>query len=403
MSSAVVQQDYDKIVEIRDALEPPNAPTRKKSTLAVTKAQAQEQVKQRISHWKPPLDIPFRDWDLVNQEMWSWSPIQLFMHFFGCVLALLLFHTNQAVLADAEHEKTPKPFTEVELRRWIAIRLTMRKSIATDAYKRKLWEQRHPVTKDLSEHRYDAIEKYLCLSNDTERPSEDSPWYWKIERGVEAIRNVCRSSIVPGSHFAVDEVCVECHGKCCHKYKVDHKPAEEAIVLYSLCAYEGMLIDFLMTSSQEGIEDDKDGVTVSISARATRARARGMTGATATEIHLPPTKSVVYILCERLRERFPLLDFTVWIDNLFADVHLAKALLSQRIGCTGTLRKDAKGVPPVLAAIKARFGSLLAPNQMTTRIIDDAVCVGVWHDHLRGKKVSLVSTVHSPASRDIAY
>jgi len=81
----------------------------------------------------------------------------------------------------------------------------------------------------------------------------------------------------------------------------------------------------------------------------------GDTGSTATEMHLPAIKGIVYTLSERVTRLYRDKSFVCLIDNLFIDIPLAKALLSIGVGICGTTRKNAPRIPSVLLAIQYRF------------------------------------------------
>ena len=107
-------------------------------------------------------------------------------------------------------------------------------------------------------------------------------------------------------------------------------------------------------------------------------------------------KSVVYVLLRRLTQEFQTW-FICFVDNLFVDVLLAKALLTIRCGICGTTRKNAPGVPPVMQAITHRFSKqILGPNASTSYIVDDLVNVIAWFDNLRGNVVLFITTAHRP-------
>jgi hypothetical protein len=133
-----------------------------------------------------------------------------------------------------------------------------------------------------------------------------------------------------------------------------------------------------------------------IPTKSLRKRKRGATGMTATEINLPAIKSTVYTLCERVTAEYRQEQFVCFVDNLFVNIPLARALLTINIGICGTTRKNALGIPPVLLAIQHRFPELLPDNQVTTCILDDLINVTTWHDGLRENIVTFISTIHRP-------
>jgi len=105
---------------------------------------------------------------------------------------------------------------------------------------------------------------------------------------------------------------------------------------------------------------------------------------------------MVYTLCERVTAEYRHLQFIYYIDNLFTNIPLARALLTINIGICGTTRKNALSVPPVLLAIQHQFPELLPDNQVATYILDRLVNVTTWHDGLRQNIVTFITTVHPP-------
>lgn len=156
--------------------------------------------------------------------------------------------------------------------------------------------------------------------------------------------------------------------------------------------------DFIVSSSQEGLEGVKEGKTIDIPTRTVRTRRQGDTGMSESHVHLPMLKSAVYVILERLTAEWRAdltTSFVCFLDNLFMDVHLARALLTLGIGICGTTRKNAPGIPPVLVAITHKFPKILPKDTSITMIVDELVNVTTWHDGERGKVVRFITTVHA--------
>ena len=134
-----VQQQFEPIAVGLGASEATSDATATLSVQDYTAQQAREQINTSNSSWRPSLVIEYRRFDLANQEAWTWSPIQLFLLFFGPVLQILTSYTNEAMRRKANTNKPLRPFTEAEVRRWIACRLAMFKNTNTAASMRLLW------------------------------------------------------------------------------------------------------------------------------------------------------------------------------------------------------------------------------------------------------------------------
>ena len=149
-------------------------------------------------------------------------------------------------------------------------------------------------------------------------------------------------------------------------------------MLYAYASPGGVVHDFLMYSAKESIETiPKDGLIINIASRETRHRKQATTDSTDKDIHLPITKAAVYVLADRVTAEFRPLEYIVFTDNLFTNPFLAQALVGLGIGICGTVRADAKRVPPKLKAIEKDDNTQLADNQVVHRssegIIDNIV------------------------------
>jgi len=237
------------------------------------------------------------------------------------------------------------------------------------------------------------------MNSDPEEVAQANPqalWFWKVQNALDIIRTRFKSLLIPSSHICVDESIIKFHGQKIDALKLPHKPAKEGFLLYVLTSHGGLIHDFIVVSSQEGVEGSPEGITLSIPTKSVRKRKRGSTGMTATEIHLPATKSLVYTLCDRATVEFRQQQFICYVDNLFTDIPLARALLSINVGICGTTRKNAVGIPLVLRAIQDRFPKLLLANMVTSCILDGLINITTWHDGLRHNIVTFITTVHKP-------
>jgi hypothetical protein len=394
MTSINAQQRYDIFVETHDVATASNNPTRTSRIANITEESAREQIDAVVPCYRPPVDVPYRPFGLKSTVYSSLSPSALFLLFFGRLLDLLLYHTNIAIQGQLWNGHPIRPILEIEMKRWLACRIDMAKFGPRKASFRHFWSSGRLSIKLLSLNRFLTIERFICLTNATEAPSEGSPWYWKVQSGLESIQQAFQTLLLPSSHICVDESSIKFHGRTREVYDLTHKPAKRGFVVYTLTSHGGLIHDFTVASRQSGIEGVKGGLTVNLATRTTRLRKQGATGATATEVHLPPIKAMVYNLCDRLRSRDRYQPFVCFLDNLFTDVPLARALISLGIGICGTTRRNTPGFPAVLLAIKYRFPQLLPDNTISTQAVDDIVNCIIWNDHLQGNIVSFISTVH---------
>ena len=69
-------------------------------------------------------------------------------------------------------------------------------------------------------------------------------------------------------------------------------------------------------------------------------------------VKLAPTHQVPIVLCQHVRDLYPEQHYLVFLDNLFLNVIVAHCLLEIGFDVTGTTRKNARGLPASLLAIK---------------------------------------------------
>ena len=250
--------------------------------------------------------------------------------------------------------------------------------------------------------RFQAIERYLSLDSRQEKPYNKAPWFWKVEVAVVTLRRQLYEFLIPSSHIAVDESTIKFYGRKSDKVLMRHKPAKEGFIIYTCASYGGAVHDFTLFSSQTGTETDSQGISINLPTRTTRERQRGSTGATATEVHLPPIKALVYTLCYRVTFDFQPLQFICFTDNLFTDPHLTRALLTINVGICGTIRLNAPGIPPILKQIATMKRCPLANNQVIHRTVDKLVNIMVWRDGLRQHTVTFASTVYLATATELA-
>ena len=84
-------------------------------------------------------------------------------------------------------------------------------------------------------------------------------------------------------------------------------------------------------------------------------------------------------LCRELRLKHPHTKYVVFLDNLFLNVSVAHALLKFDIGCMGTTRKNAEGLPSDLLEAKAA-NRVLQWNQRVALVVGRTLCF-LWQDN----------------------
>jgi hypothetical protein len=399
MAEFNAQQRYEVFVENQGVPgDAPPDPTPDLKIGDITPQLIEEHLQAGLPQYIPPVEVLYRSFELVDQSRGSLSPVELFLLFFGPVVLLLLHHTNIAIQGQQWKGRPIRQLVEVEIRRWIAIRIEMAKFGVRNASFRSNWGRSNTSTKWLTLNRFLMIEHFICLCNDKVALANQDPWYWKVQNGLNSVRQAFQQLLIPSSHICVDESAIKFHGRTYQAYDLSHKPAKRGFVIYPLTSYGGIIHDFAVSSRQYGIEGVERGISIELATRSTRTRIASHQGQSAVEVHLPPLKSMVYKLCEALRTRFPGQKYVCFVDNAFTDVPLARALIGLDIGLCGTVRKNSKGFPVILQAIKYEYPHLLAENRLASKIVHQNVNCVVWNDHLNGNIVSFISTVHRNTS-----
>jgi hypothetical protein len=403
------QQDLNEVTKCLDA---PNASKNPKTVVAVaklTRSDVEQYMQLPGQPYTPPVTPEYRRWGLRTATDASLSPVALFLRFFGPIL-LLLRETNITARAATQAPQTWKDVTETEIRRWLAVRLDMVKNLSFRASKQSFWDQKRPSTRSISWYRFLAIERHLSLESmskgQIEATTSQISWFWRVQRALDLLRYQLHHITIPGSHLVVDESAIKFHGRKQDKYRLPNKPAKEGFIFYAVTSHGGLVHDFMVSSSQDHLEGVPDhGITINTPTRTVRSRQRGAPGLIADDISLPAQKSMVYLLIQRVTTEWRINSSTSWVcylDNLFVDVYLARALLTIGVGICGTTRKNVPGVPNEMLALVHCHQQLLPPNHTFTRIIDEFVNVTAWHDPLRNNHVLFLSTVHLPGKNKTA-
>ena len=145
--------------------------------------------------------------------------------------------------------------------------------------------------------------------------------------------------MTPPSWFAVDEIVIPFTGQSVHTIKIKNKPVKEGYKMW-LLGFNGYVCDFLFHSAIYGPKGSKKS------------------GLKAKQIdplqpmQLAPTFQVPHLLYQHLSKRHLDRRHLVFLDNLFLNINLAHTLLAINVGCMGTTRKNATGVPAAITQAK---------------------------------------------------
>ena len=98
--------------------------------------------------------------------MKEWSFLRLFLYLFQPVLELLLFHTN---IKGQRTNKTWKPITPLELRRWLACRLEIAFKLSEHDEMSSFWSSNSATARTLGRKRFQDIEANLSVESTEEK------------------------------------------------------------------------------------------------------------------------------------------------------------------------------------------------------------------------------------------
>ena len=383
--------ELETVQEEEETRSDANAPSKRSKKRSFTILEQKEVIETSGPDYTPFITSIYRSFQLYYPYMASWKLVQLFLFLIQSVLNLLLNHTNKKAQTI---EKSSNTLTMMELRQRIAIRIQMSQNLSKKPTIQSFWSLSNFYNSSLSPHRYQALKRYLNVEFSLQMLYNNASWFWKVEQALNVFRNQLFLFTVPGSHFAIDESAIKFHGLNRNKFQLRHKPAKEGFIIFALASNGSILHDFMLWGSRDGLEYNKKSTTVNISSRTTRERQKSTTEATAMKVHLSSTKEVVYTLCERVTRNLQHPQFICFIDNLFTDPHLARALLTLNVNICGIIRANAPGISQDLKVIAAAAKSQLNLGQWIHRVVDNVNCF-VWRDAQRDHVVTFDTSVYT--------
>lgn len=188
--------------------------------------------------------------------------------------------------------------------------------------------------------------------NDTE--NHDNNRLSKIEPIVSYFNNKMTNIYEPSKNLALDESMVLFRGRLVFRQYIKNKRHKYGVKLYMLTEPSG-LVHRIMIYSGQG-HDASDEFT--------------------------HTEYVVIQLMEGLQS----CGRSLYMDNYYNSVRLAKTLLNKGTYCTGTLRTNRKGNPKEITAKKLKVGECIG------KYTNEGICVMKWRDR---REVLAISSEHS--------
>lgn len=213
----------------------------------------------------------------------------------------------------------------------------------------------HPFTRFISRDRFQLLLQRLRIFDTSKfqpdpppasssRSSRDQPRedlmpdiYRKVNEWSVHIQETGDSFYLAGSDLTVDEAMVRFTGRSLQTTTIPTKPIPTGFKIWIL-AQSGYCLRWLWHVHGRG----PYGLV---------PQARPSPGEAGKQAALTPTQRVVTTLVALL----PAAIYHVFLDNLFASIQLFRALRKQRIGASGTCRKDS-GIDKILVAEKETKG-----------------------------------------------
>lgn len=228
------------------------------------------------------------------------------------------------------------------------------------------WRLGSAICHCLSRVRFSQIHRAFTVRDPETNPQRpEEPWWFRVEPLANNIRQACQRHWIPGGQLTVDEVMVAYHGHTRHTVKAPHKPIKQGFKIWALGDH-GYIWNWLWYSKASGTE-----------------------GTRRTEV-LAETQVLVLNLAKTLPHHAR--NHTLYLDNLFTNVPLAKALLEINIGVMGTTRKNALGYPQALTKLKNTHKALKW-GAFRGEVIDGVLCF-IWQDN---SGVLGITTAFSPS------
>jgi hypothetical protein len=213
-----------------------------------------------------------------------------------------------------------KAVTQGELVHWIGLQLSM--SLV------HFWEEKYHFQKGsqgaitfpdlgrwgMSLSRMQSIRQRLKLADYSQvNPDREKQPHWKVLPTVQKARATFNSILPePTGELSIDEAMLRCQGRCPIKVYMPNKPIKVGIKLYMVTDYTtGLCVDFDVEAHQYNKE---------------------------TYSHL--SYGCPGLIVMKLAEKFLHRHRTLFVDNYYTSVPLARALLEKATYLVGTVRKD---------------------------------------------------------------
>lgn len=261
-------------------------------------------------------------------------------------------------MSHASNMKRWTPTTSDEIRRFLGLCIVMGNiqmpSIKSYWSTNVLYE--HPLFgKAMARNRFETILRCLCFYNETD---DQQHRLHKIDQVLTHILVNIQNVYYPGENLSLDEALVLWRGRLSFRQYIPNKSAKYGVKLYELCTPDGFLLNIIIYTGK-GTVTNEDG----------------------------HASSVVNKLLANYLDK----GHTIYMDNFYNSVHLARSLYSRKTHVVGTLRKNRKDNPKVVIGTKLRKGESVFRRSGN-------VLVQKWKDK---REVLTISTKHKASFGEV--
>lgn len=213
----------------------------------------------------------------------------------------------------------------------------------------KIMGQHFPRTV-MSRNRFELLLSMLHFSQRDEENTADR--LHRVRELLEVLNENFKKSYTPGEDLCIDESVIPFRGRLIFRQYNKQKRHKYGVKLFKLCTLPGYTYKISIYSGKQN--DD---------------------------VNTTPTK-VVMALCDDLLNK----GHTLYTDNWYTSVGLARELLKNETHLVGTLRKNRKHFPKEIVSTKLKRGQYIAKES------EDGITVLRWRDK---RDVLVLSTKHS--------
>jgi hypothetical protein len=200
-------------------------------------------------------------------------------------------------------------------------------------------------------NRFEAILKNLCFYNFKE--TDLNGRLFRVKGILEKIVQNIQSTVVPEENLSIDEELIKFKGRLIFRQYIANKSAKYGIKIFSLCSADGFVHNMEIYGGKGTVDPDDDGFAASI--------------------------------VKKLMTKYLDQGYTLYMDNYYNSVQLAKFLYNHKTYCAGTLRKNLKLNPKHILNEKLKLGESIVAENGPIKIVK-------WKDK---REVLMITTKHS--------